>query len=152
MIDRRQYWGRVARYQFRGSIVSLRHGLLSTLAASAMLAGPMAVAQQAAEATPHYTMQQLFDSHQAHYAAMIEGFNTATQYARNYASTSPTLSCDFYMQALTQLSDAQDDLKWIVSALDERHQDAASYRASLDDNAAELVKWKNSYARNCPTH
>lgn len=131
--------------------MSPRGRLFWTFAAATMLLGPLATAQQTPEASPHYaTPQELFDFHQAHYAAMIEGFNTATQYARNYASTSPTLACDFYKQALTQLSDAQDDLNWTVSALEERDQDAAAYRSSLDDNAAELAKWKSSYASNCP--
>jgi len=115
-----------------------------------MLIGPLATAQQTPEASPRYgTPQELFDSHQAHYAAMIEGFNTAMQYARNYASTSPALACDFYKQALAQASDAEDDLNWIVSALEQRHQDAASYRSSLDVDVAELAKIKSSYGRIC---
>ena len=114
------------------------HGkkLRSVLAALVMLAGPLASAQQTPEPAPQYgTPQQLFDSHQAHYAAMIAGFNTATGYARNHSSSSPRLACDFYKQALVELSDAQADLNWIISALEEGHQDAAQYHASLDENA-----------------
>jgi hypothetical protein len=128
-----------------------RRRLQCLLAASAMLAWPVATAQQTSEATPRYgTKQELFDGHQAHYAAMIEGFNNATGYARGNASTSPTLACLFYKQALSQLSDAQDDLKSIISLLEQGHQDAAQYHMSLDANAMELVKWTSSYANNCP--
>ena len=131
--------------------MSRHNGLLFALAAGAALTGSAAVAQPSPEAAPRpATLQELFDGHQAHYAAMIQGFNTATQYARNYSSTSPTLACDFYKQALSQLSDAQDDLQWIVTTLTERQQDAASYRSSLDENAVDLAKWKSAYARNCP--